>query len=105
MQNQLDPTKLVPLSKAARRVRGPSGKPTHTSTLHRWATRGLADVKLQVRYEGGNRLTCQKWIDEFFDAVTAAKLGLEDRRQTVTNSSQSAMRIEAAERALQQAGV
>lgn len=67
---------LMTLSQAARRLpsrRG--GRPTHPSTLHRWAQFGRNGVRLKTLIVGDTRCTTEVWLLDFIKAVTAAKEG------------------------------
>lgn len=62
---------LVPLSAAARLLpRRRSGRPTHTSTLFRWASEGLRGVKLEVVQVGGTRCTSREALARFFSQLS-----------------------------------
>ncbi len=63
------------LSASTATVEQITGERPHVATMHRWATRGLAGVKLRTIYAGGHRRTTEPWIRDFFAAVTAAKDG------------------------------
>jgi hypothetical protein len=63
---------LIRFSTAAGEVEKITGERPHVSSLHRWASRGLKGVTLQVQYAGGHRRTKRRWLREFFQAVTDA---------------------------------
>ena len=69
------PDRMVRLAGAAHIVEHLTGDRPHVATMHRWATRGLAGVKLRTAYAGGHRRTTEAWIREFFADVTRAKTG------------------------------
>lgn len=66
-------TALVP------RRRG--GKRCSLQCLYRWTTAGCRGVVLQYRQAGATRCTTRRWVDEFFDALTA-----QSRRRPVSQS-------------------
>ena len=68
----IDEELLIRFSTAAGVVEKETGERPHVSSIHRWASRGLKGVRLQVQYAGGHRRTKPRWIREFFQAVTAA---------------------------------
>jgi hypothetical protein len=49
-----------------------TGDPVSTASIYRWTTRGLYGIKLRTGFAGGHRRTTERWLREFFDAVTAA---------------------------------
>jgi hypothetical protein len=60
------------LNQAARRL--PclrAGRPVHTSTLWRWAQKGLRGVKLETAMVGGIRVTSEAALRAFFAEVSA----------------------------------
>lgn len=104
MKREIKPDDLIPLSKAARLFPRPDGRPRHVSSLHRWEQRGLAGVRLRVRYEGGHKLTCKRWMNEFFDEVTRRKVASEGdvvrssppaKKRTSDRLSEAASRLDA----------
>jgi hypothetical protein len=78
---------LVDLT-TARKVlipRRPDGKPINSSTLWRWIRKGLEGldgerIKLAVTYVGNRPMVTHNAVDDFFQAVTEAKL--ERHRRT-----------------------
>ncbi len=94
---------LVRLSAAVMNVEAITGETPHVTTLHRWATRGLAGVKLRTMYAGGYRRTSEEWIREFFEAVSAAKNGDDGMKHQLSVSRRS--RIARAEKELEDAGI
>jgi len=62
---------LLSYGRAARAFPSIDGKPPHTSSLHRWATRGVDGVLLRTVMLGGRRLIPRSAIDEFIAARTA----------------------------------
>ncbi|QDV45779.1 hypothetical protein Enr13x_56590 [Stieleria neptunia] len=70
-----DPLRMIRVSAAAKVVEKITGERPHVATLHRWASRGLKGVRLRTAYAGGHRRTTEKWIREFFEAVTASANG------------------------------
>ncbi len=74
------------------------GRPIHTSTLHRWTTRGLKGVRLEVMCAGGTRFTSIPAIERFF-----VRLGSDVARDTSSESiasSDRSRRIAQAEKEL-----
>jgi hypothetical protein len=63
--------KLITLAAAAR-LRPPSrgDRPTHPSTVARWALRGLRGVKLEVIRIGGQLYTSVEALQRFADRLT-----------------------------------
>jgi hypothetical protein len=73
---------LVRLSAAPRIVRAITGESPSVATIYRWAQRGLRDVRLRTAYAGGHRRTCERWVREFFAAVSAAAGGSDAGRDS-----------------------
>jgi len=72
---------LVSLNHARKNLipRRPNGKPVHASTLWRWNRKGLEGVdgeriKLEIVYAGNQPYVAPNAIDDFFQAITEAKL-------------------------------
>lgn len=74
--------------------RRPNGSPVNPSTVWRWIRNGLDGgsgerIKLRVTYVGNRPHVTQEWIDEFFEAITEAKLErhcrTEERAADVTD--------------------
>ena len=62
---------VITFAEAAKRLphrRG--GRPTHVSTVFRWAQRGLRGVKLEYIQLGGTRVTSVEALGRFFDRLT-----------------------------------
>ena len=73
--------KLVDLAIARKTIipSQPNGKAVHPSTTWRWIRKGLEGIdgkriKLKVTYVGNRPCVTQEAVDEFFQAVTEAKL-------------------------------
>lgn len=66
---------LITLSQAARETQKITGesKAPHKASLHRWASNGLAGVRLKTVFAHGQRRTKPSWLREFFEAVGEAK--------------------------------
>ena len=66
-------TETVLTLAAAARLRPPSrrGRPTHPSTLARWALRGLRGTRLEVIRIGGQMYTSVEAIQRFAERLTA----------------------------------
>ncbi|TWU39145.1 hypothetical protein Q31b_42300 [Novipirellula aureliae] len=101
-ENQVTDDLRIRFSTAARQIPHITGESVHVSAIHRWATRGLAGVKLRTEYAGGHKRTTMRWIRQFFAEVTAAKTG-EPVRADTKSSSQS--RQEKARKELEAAGI
>lgn len=68
--------RLLTLSQAAKTLPCRRGdRPTHPSTLFRWATDGLRGVKLEVVQVGGTKCTSREALARFFAALGAASTG------------------------------
>lgn len=63
---------LLELSDAAALVPGP---PVNLSTLRRWVTAGVRNVRLKAVRRGGKWLTSRRSIEDFMRHTTAAALG------------------------------
>ena len=50
-----------------------SGKPTSPTTVWRWIKKGILGVRLQVKYVGSTPYVSRAMINEFIEAVTAAR--------------------------------
>ena len=64
------PLRDVPKLLADRGVRSGRGKRLHSSTIHRWATRGVRGVVLQTWRVGGTRYTSIQALNSFIDAIS-----------------------------------
>ena len=51
----------------------PGAKPPHKATMLRALTRGIRGVRLRTVTRGRTRMTCAKWIAEFWLAVDEAR--------------------------------
>lgn len=58
-----------------------SGRPTHPSTLVRWALRGIKGQKLEVTRVGATLCCTRRSLLRFFNAVTAADPRLSSKLQ------------------------
>jgi hypothetical protein len=62
---------LLPLSDAAKLLpKRRAGKPTHKSTLFRWAQRGVRGVILETCQVGGVKCTSRAALARFFQRLT-----------------------------------
>jgi hypothetical protein len=64
---------LLTLAQAARRYRPPDARPLAPSTIWRWHSKGLSDVRLETICIGGTRYTSVEALQRFFIAVTLAR--------------------------------
>lgn len=63
--------RTLTLSQAAKTLpRRRGGRPTHASTLFRWATEGLRGVKLEIVQVGGTKCTSREALSRFFARLT-----------------------------------
>ncbi len=85
-------TDLMRLSHAADIVEKITKERPHVATLHRWAQRGVAGVRLRTHYALGAKRTTEQWIREFFDAVDHAKSGRSSTASPVTASREARLR-------------
>ncbi len=62
---------LLTISQAAR-IRPPArgGRPTHSSTIYRWITRGIRGCKLEAIRLGGTLYTSREAMQRFADRLT-----------------------------------
>ena len=61
---------ILPLAEAARRLpRLRAGRPTHPSTLWRWASRGVRGVRLETVRVGGTTATSTEALKRFCAAL------------------------------------
>ena len=93
-------SKLMRLSASPAAIERIIGERVHKATPQRWATRGVSGVKLRTIYAGGCRRTTEEWIQEFFDAVTAAKSTSEPR-----SHSNDSKKVSTADQELRDAGI
>ena len=71
---QISPNEdLVPLSKCPSHLEKRLGKRVHIISVHRWANKGVAGVKLATLYIAGRRYTSKEAIERFFVESTRAK--------------------------------
>ncbi len=89
---------VLRLGQAARLVPGSDGRGVSTSTIWRWATRGLSQIKLEVVCCGGAMCTSREALGRFFAAVTEA------RQRTAMPESGSTKAAQRAEQELYEAG-
>ncbi len=61
----------------------------HVSTWHRWAMRGVAGQRLKTVCVGGRRRTTERYVREFFEAVTAARTSRDDQRHAQIEAAQN----------------
>ncbi len=65
---------VLSLQDAALRLPRLRGKPLHCSTLHRWSTRGIRGVRLEVVHLGATRVTSVEAVQRFIVALSATRL-------------------------------
>ncbi|MCH2204042.1 MAG: hypothetical protein MK102_18915 [Fuerstiella sp.] len=68
----------------------PDGKPIHRATLWRWIRKGLEGldgerIKLEVTYAGSRPYVTRNAVEEFFQAVTEAKLERHRRAERLAS--------------------
>lgn len=102
VNNCIHPDRMVRLSAAACIVEMITGERPNSSTLYRWAQRGLKGVKLQTAFAGGHRRTTEAWIREFFAAVTEAADGVRIAPPDSTSRDAEKLRVD---RELDAAGI
>lgn len=83
---------LVPLSVARKQLfpPNPDGKPVNPSTIWRWVRKGLEGldshrIRLEIVYCGNTPFVTAEAVEEFFQAVTHARL--ERMRRTEQRSA------------------
>jgi len=70
----LDTETLIPLSEAAALLpRRRGNRPTHPSTLFRWASVGLRGVVLEIVQVGGTKCTSREALNRFFSRLASAQ--------------------------------
>jgi len=97
---------VLTFTEAARRLPKLNGKHPHSSTLWRWARRGLQGVKLETRRLGSRFITSVEALDRFSKAL--AEIDLPDRPTRPVKKSTNKQRqksIERANRTLEKAGI
>lgn len=68
---QIDSEKVLTFNAAAKMLpRRRRGKKTHVSTLYRWASRGIRNIRLETIQIGGTRCTSVEAIQRFFNAIS-----------------------------------
>lgn len=66
---------LYRLSSAPAAVEQFYGERVSRQTVYRWRSEGLHGVRLKCVSGPGGWRTCDRWLRQFFDAVSAAKEG------------------------------
>ena len=79
MNRHADPHEPIPFREVVK-LRGiipprRSGSRLAVQTLYRWASRGIAGVRLRTMYAGGQPCTSVAALRQFFQDVAAAKMG------------------------------
>lgn len=68
---QISTEQLITLAQAARlRPGSRRGRPTHPSTVYRWAVRGIRGVRLEIIRIGGMTYTSVEALQRFADRLT-----------------------------------
>ncbi|TAJ16610.1 MAG: DUF1580 domain-containing protein [Planctomycetota bacterium] len=79
---KLSSERLLSLTEAARRLPcRRAGRPTHPSTLRRWAVRGLRGVQLETLAVGGSLCTSLEALQRFFERLGADSETSEGRSE------------------------
>jgi hypothetical protein len=81
----LDCDELISLARCSRLDVLPvrrCGRPIHTATWHRWATRGLHGIVLETIRVGGTRCTTRGAIESFFRSLTYATARVQSAAPT-----------------------
>ena len=81
---------IVPLTEAAKSL----PRRPNVSTLHRWRSSGIRNVKLETMMFGGRRVTSLEALDRFFARVTAAADGDPMPAETPRQREQQIARAE-----------
>ena len=93
--------KLIPLAKVPEHV---PGKKPNTSTVYRWALKGVQGVRLETLRVGGARLTSIEALDRFYRATTQAADAALSAPPTASDHARNAARQAAAEVELKRRG-
>jgi hypothetical protein len=93
---------LLTLAQASKKVPGRTGSHVNTSTLWRWALRGLRGVRLETLAIGGTTFTSTRALQQFFERSKAAAQGLN---YPVTTPAIRRKAMEAAEAELAKDGI
>jgi hypothetical protein len=62
---------MRPLKALAGGIIGVQGRPVHVASIYRWCLHGHRGIKLRTLRSPGGLLSCEQWVREFFDALTA----------------------------------
>jgi hypothetical protein len=71
-QEVLEPHPYLGLVQAAKKVPTVNGRHPNAVTIWRWMERGLRGVRLRHTRIGHAKVTTEKWLQEFFDALAEA---------------------------------
>jgi hypothetical protein len=79
--NDQNSSQLSPFDLVRCPITGRNGKAIHNSTWIRWATKGVrlsngSRLRLRALKSPGGWRCCEAWAQEFFDALTADRLGI-----------------------------
>jgi hypothetical protein len=75
-ENDLESLDFIPLSKVPKLLpKRRRGRPLHVATAWRWCVNGVDGIKLHSVLIGSQRVTRRDWLEEFFEALAAAKRG------------------------------
>jgi hypothetical protein len=72
---------LIPFARVPDHI--PGGR-VNPATLHRWRTRGVAGVKLDVEFIGGRVFVARSELPRFFEAIKAARSAKQARSEPQT---------------------
>ena len=98
---------VLTFSQAAKTLPHLNGKRPHTSTLWRWARKGIGGVFLETRRLGGRFVTSAEAIERFSKALAEIPLEPHDapRLTRTATDTQRTRSIERAEHTLEGAGI
>lgn len=77
----------------------------HPATVYRWASSGIAGVRLRCASLGGRRATTREWLQEFFDAVEIARDRAQRRAPASANTAEEELEPKATTETLRRFGI
>ena len=104
----LETDKILTLADAARSLPPLGGKRPHTSTLWRWAVKGVRGVHLEFGRLGGKVITTPRALNEFIAALAKADVRPSapvPQRPRPPSGRGRAAAVDGAERRLARAGI